>query len=103
MKIKKGDTVFIRAGKDRGKTGKVVLAIPKSGLVVVEGINMRKKHQRPTRSNQKGQMIEKAMPVRVSTVMAIDPSNKKPTRVGKQLIGNVYVRVSKKTGTQLDK
>ncbi len=102
MKIKKGDIVYIRSGKDHGKTGKVLKAFPKDLTVLVEGVNLKKKHQRPTRSNQKGQMIDKTLPVHISTVMAIDPTNKKPTRVGKKLIGDTYMRISKKTGTQFD-
>ena len=103
MKIHKNDNIIVIAGKDRGKTGKVLKAIPKEYMVVVEGVNMRKKHQRPTRSNQKGQVIEKALPIHVSNVMMVDPASGKRTRVGRKLMGNVSVRLSKKSGTTLDK
>ncbi|MDB5259410.1 MAG: ribosomal protein [Candidatus Taylorbacteria bacterium] len=66
MHIKKGDNVVVLAGKDKGKTGKVTKAMPKDGMVIVEGMNMAKKHQKPTKQGQKGQVIEKSMPMNVS-------------------------------------
>lgn len=66
MHIKKGDNVIVLAGKDKGKNGKVIKAMPKLGKVIVEGINMVKKHQRPTKQGQKGQMVDKSMPMDVS-------------------------------------
>jgi large subunit ribosomal protein L24 len=81
MKIHKNDNVIVIAGKDKGKTGKVLKAIPKEGKIVVEGIGMVKKHQRPTRSGQKGQVIEKAMPIHVSNVRLADV--KKPKKLAK--------------------
>ena len=71
MFIKKGDTVEIITGADKGKSGKVVLALPKENKVIVEGINRRKHHQRPKRANQKGQVVEKAMPIHVSNVRLV--------------------------------
>ena len=68
MKIKKGDSVIIIAGKDKGKKGKVSRSFPKLGRVIVEGANMMKKHQRPRKSNEKGSMIDRAMPLHVSNV-----------------------------------
>jgi large subunit ribosomal protein L24 len=68
MKLKKGDNVVILAGKDKGKKGKIVKAIPKANKVVVEGINMTKKHQRPRKTGEKGTMINVAMPIHVSNV-----------------------------------
>ncbi len=82
MKIKKNDNVIVIAGKDKGKTGKVVRAFPAKDLVVVEGVNMKKKHQRATKSNSKGQIIEKALPVHVSNVMLLE--GKKRIRVSKR-------------------
>lgn len=81
MKIHKNDNVLVIAGKDKGKTGKVVKAIPKENKVVVEGIGMVKKHQRPTRSGQKGQVIEKAMPIHVSNVRLADVKKPKKQKV----------------------
>ena len=68
MHIKKGDTVLIRSGDDKGKTGKVIRAFPAIGKVLVEGINVIKKHQRPRRENEKGQVVEHPMPIYASTV-----------------------------------
>jgi len=103
MKIKKGDKIIVIAGKDRGKTGVIARAFPDRNMVLIEGVNMRKKHQRPTRSNQKGQVVEKAMPLHVSNVMIVDPQSGKPSRVGKKKMGDAYVRISKKSGSTLDK
>jgi large subunit ribosomal protein L24 len=71
MKIKKGDNVKVIAGKDKGKTGKILRALPKENLVVVEGLNLRKKHQKPTSKDKKGQLIEVASPMHASNVKAI--------------------------------
>jgi large subunit ribosomal protein L24 len=71
MKITRGDNVLIIAGKDKGKKGKVVRALPKMNKVIVEGANMAKKHQRPRRSGEKGSMIDTAMPIHVSNVKKV--------------------------------
>ncbi len=99
MKIKKGDNVIVIAGKDRNKTGKVVKSFPKKGLVVVEGINKAKKHQRPTKSGSKGQIIEKAMPINVSNLMLME--NGKKVRAGKKIIAGKKIRISRKTGKEI--
>jgi len=99
MKIKKGDNVIVITGKDKGKTAKVARAFPKDDLIIVEGVNMRKKHQRATKANSKGQVIEKAMPIHVSNVMILE--GKKGVRVGKKVIGEKNVRISRKTGKEI--
>lgn len=99
MKIKKNDNVIIVAGKDKGKTAKVVRAFPKDDLVIVEGVNLRKKHERARKSNYKGQIIEKAMPIHVSNVMLLE--GKKGVRAGKKLVGEKRVRISRKTGKEI--
>lgn len=71
MKIKKDDKVKIIAGKDKGKTGKVLRALPKIDQIIVEGINIKKRHQKPTKSNQKGQIVDKTMPIHVSNAKKI--------------------------------
>ena len=71
MKIKKGDKVGIIAGKDKGKTGKVLRALPRFDQLIIEGVNVKKRHQKPTRSNQKGQIIDKTMPIHVSNAKKI--------------------------------
>ncbi len=72
MKIKKGDNVIIIAGKDKGKKGTVVKALPKEDKVVVSGVNVAKKHARPRKTGEKGQTVEKTMPVHVSNVKKIE-------------------------------
>lgn len=99
MKIKKNDNVIVIAGKDKGKTAKVLRAFPKDSLIVVEGVNMKKKHQRATKSNSKGQIIEKALPIHVSNVMLVE--GKKRVRAGRKVIGDKTVRISKRTGQEI--
>ena len=99
MKIQKDDKVIIISGKDKGKTSKVLKAFPAEGKVIVEGVNIRKKHQKPTKGGQKGQILDKTFPIDVSNVMLVDPKGGKPTRVGKKKVGEKYVRVAKKSGS----
>jgi large subunit ribosomal protein L24 len=99
MKIKKNDNIIVIAGKDKGKTAKVLRAFPKVDLVIVEGVNMRKKHERARKANSKGQIVEKAMPIHVSNVMLLE--GKKGVRVGKKVIGDKQVRISRKTGKEI--
>ena len=101
MHIKKGDNVIVISGASKGKTGKVIKSFPDRSMVIVEGVNVRKKHQRPQRSNQKGQVIEKANPIHVSNVAIADPANGKPSRVGIKMVGEKRVRVTKKSGSSL--
>lgn len=82
FKIKKGDTVLVQVGKDRGKTGKVLGVLSKEGRVVVEGRNLVKKHVRPRRTGEKGQRIEAPAPMPLARVLLICPSCQKATRVG---------------------
>ena len=92
MKIKKGDTVHVLRGKDRGKEGRVIAALPKEGRVIVENVNVAKRHQRPRPISDSSRMggpqiipggiIDKAAPMPVSNVMVVCPTCKKPTRVG---------------------
>ncbi|HWO07580.1 MAG TPA: 50S ribosomal protein L24 [Candidatus Paceibacterota bacterium] len=81
MKIKKGDNVVVIAGKNRGATGKVELVLTKKGMVVIDGVNVVKKHRRATAQTRKGQIIEKSMPIHISNVMLADPKGGKPTRI----------------------
>ncbi len=96
MKIKKGDNVIIVAGKDKGKTGKVLIAMPKEDKVLVEGLNLKKRHQRARTQGAKGSIVDVASPVHVSNVMVV--ADGKRARVGKKLIGEKYVRINRKTG-----
>lgn len=101
MNIKKNDNIIVIAGKDKGKTGSVSRVFPKNDLVIVNGINLKKKHQRPRKAGEKGQIIDKAMPVHVSNVMVVDPDTKKPVRIGKKLVGERFIRISRKSGKEL--
>lgn len=80
MNIKKGDNVIVLTGTDKGKNGKVLKAFPRENAVLVEGINMRKKHQRPSKTNQKGQVVEKAFPIHVSNVKLASSGDAKPKK-----------------------
>lgn len=82
MKIKKGDKVMVIAGKDRGQTGTIARVLPKENMVLIDGVNMHKKHRRPTARARSGQIIDKALPIHASNVMLLDPKSGKPTRVG---------------------
>lgn len=77
MHIKKGDTVVLRSGDDKGKTGTVARMLIKKGRAIVEGLNMKKKHQRPQKDGKKGQVIDIAMPIRVSNLALADKKSKK--------------------------
>lgn len=96
MKIKKNDTVLIISGKDRGKKGKVLKVLPKEGRVVVEGANLRKKHIRPKRSGEKGQIAEMPAPLSISNVKLICPKCGQAVRVGYRITGGKKYKVCKK-------
>jgi len=99
MKIKKGDNVIVIAGKDKGKSGKVLRALPKMERVIVEDVNVAKRHQKGRRSGETGQIIDKTLPIHISNVALADPKSGKPTRVGIKEEGGKRVRVAKKSGT----
>ena len=96
MKIKKGDTVQIIAGKDRGKSGKVLRVIPDANRVSVDGINMYKKHVRPKRQGEKGEVVNLLRPMNASNVMLVCPNCKRGTRVGHRVEGELKKRYCKK-------
>ena len=100
MKIKKDDMVQVIAGKDKGKTGKVVSVDKKNGTVVVEGINKVFKHSKPSMANQNGGIIEQEGPIDISNVMLLH--NGKATRVGFKMDGDKKVRFAKATGDVID-
>ena len=101
MKIKKGDRVVVLQGKDRGKEGTVMRAIPDKGKVIVEGVNIAKKHQKPTRATMQGGIIDKDMPLDVSNVALICPKDG-ATRVGYKLGANgAKTRICRKCGQEL--
>jgi large subunit ribosomal protein L24 len=96
MKLKKDDTVLIISGKDRGKRGKIFQVFPKSSLLLIEGVNLRKKHQKPRKSGEKGQVILKPGPVSVSNAKLICPKCGKSTKVGYKILNEKKVRICKK-------
>lgn len=102
IRLKKDDTVIVRTGKYKGQTGKVTAVHPTLNKVTVEGINIAKKHVKPTRTKPQGGIVELTRPIWVSKVALVDPSTKKPTRVGYKLDakGN-KTRVAKKSGKEI--
>jgi large subunit ribosomal protein L24 len=100
MKIKKGDTVTVIAGKDKGKEGKVLAVNVKDNTVIVENVNMVSKHSKPSAANQAGGIIQKEAPLHVSNVMLMVGG--KATRVGFKMDGDKKVRVAKATGEVID-
>ncbi|MHC0039195.1 50S ribosomal protein L24 [Pseudoneobacillus sp. C159] len=103
MHVKKGDKVMVISGKDKGKTGVILEAYPKQSRVLVEGVNVVKKHSKPSQANPQGGIISQEAPVHVSNVMPIDPKTGAPTRVGYTEVNGKKVRVAKKSGQVLDK
>ena len=102
MFIKTGDKVRVIAGKNKGKEGSVKKILAAENRVVVEGINMIKKHQKPNNANPNGGVIDTEAPISASNVMLIDPSTNEPTRVGYKFVDGKKVRVAKKSGKTLD-
>ncbi|MBT2639935.1 MULTISPECIES: 50S ribosomal protein L24 [Bacillaceae] len=103
MHVKKGDKVMVISGKDKGKTGIILEAYPKQSRVLVEGINIVKKHAKPSQVNPQGGILNQEAPIHVSNVMPVDPKSGKPTRVGYTVENGKKVRVAKKSGEVLDK
>lgn len=103
MHVKKGDKVVVISGKDKGKQGTILSAYPKQNRVLVEGINIVKKHSKPSQLNLQGGIISKEAAIHVSNVMPLDPKSGKPTRVGYKIENGKKVRVAKISGESLDK
>ncbi len=102
MKLKKGDKVIVIAGKSKGQSGTLVRILTDKNMVLLDGINLVKKHRKPTSQNRSGQIVEKPMPIHASNVMLVDPKSGKPTRIritrdkdGKR------IRVAVKSGEEL--
>jgi large subunit ribosomal protein L24 len=103
MHVKKGDKVMVITGKDKGKIGVVLAAFPKKDRVLVEGINIVKKHAKPSQLNPQGGILSQEGAIHVSNVMLLDPKTNEPTRVGYKEVDGKKVRVAKKSGETLDK
>ncbi|MEG8946811.1 50S ribosomal protein L24 [Rosettibacter firmus] len=107
MKIKKNDTVVVIAGNYKGKIGKVLKVFPDKDRVIVEGVNLRKRHTKPNQKNPQGGIIEKEAPIHVSNVMILDPKTNEPSRIGSKIIidektgKKKRVRISKVSGEML--
>lgn len=103
LHVKKDDTVFVITGKDKGKKSRVIAAYPRENRVLVEGVNMVKKHAKPSQENPQGGILNQEAPIHVSNVMLVDPKSGKPTRVGYKVLDNgKKVRVAKKSGEVID-
>ena len=101
MKIKKGDKVLVIAGKDKGKSGTIVRVLQDKNRIVLEGINMAKKHRARTGNARAGQIVERAMPLHASNVMLVDPKSGKPTRIRIEKKDGERIRVAVKSGTHI--
>lgn len=103
QRIKKGDTVAVISGRDKGKTGEVLRVMPKDDQAIVQGINVITKHEKPSMTNPQGGIVKKEAPVHMAKLMPLDPATNKPTRIKvKVLEDGTKVRVAK-SGEQLDK
>lgn len=102
LHVKKGDTVVVLSGKDKGKEGKIISAMPKAGKVVVEGVNKVKRHSKPSLKVPQGGIITKEMPLHVCKVQLICPACNKPTRIGHKDVNGKNSRVCKKCGEVIE-
>ncbi len=103
MKIRKGDKVVVITGRDRGKSGEVLQVLPKEDRLLVQGVNLVKRHQRPGPGNPGG-IIEKEATIHISNVAHVDPGSDKPTRVGFKIVeGARKVRVARRSGEMIDR
>ena len=105
MRIKKGDTVYIRSGASKGKTGRVLAVNPDKNTILVEGVNKKKRHQRPTQRNPKGGIVTKEAPIHMSNVALYDSSVNGPARISVKIIDDGgtprRIRVSRKSGQEI--
>ena len=99
--IKKGDTVYVNAGNDKGKTGKVLSVMPDKDRAIVEGINMVSKHPKPNPKQPQGGIVKQEAGIHISNLQLIDPQSGKATRVGYKMDGDKKVRFAKKSGEEI--
>ena len=102
LHVKKGDTVSILSGKDKGKHGKIITAMPAAGKVIVEGVNKVKRHSKPSLKTPQGGIITKEMPLHACKVQLVCPACNKPTRIAHKQVNGKNVRVCKKCGEVVD-
>ena len=102
LHIKKGDTVYVNAGNDKGKTGKVLTVLPAKDRVIVEGVNVISKHTKPNAAHPQGGIIKQEAPIHISNLQLVDPSKGGPTRIGRRLNDKgKLVRYAKKSGEEI--
>ena len=101
LNIKKGDTVYVNAGNDKGKTGKVLTVIPAKDRAIVEGINLVSKHTKPNAKQPQGGIIKQEAGIHISNLQLIDPKSGKPTRVGHKVVDGKKIRYAKKSGEEI--
>ena len=101
MNIRKDDKVVVLSGKDKGKQGKILTADPKAAKVIVEGVNVATKHQKPRKQGEEGGIIKVETPIYASKVQLVCPKCGKATRVGHKIVGDKKVRVCKKCGAEI--
>lgn len=102
LHVKKGDTVVVLSGKDKGLKGKILKSIPKKMKVVVEGVNKVKRHTKPSQKAPEGGILTREAPLASAKVMLVCPACKKPTRIAKKLVNGKYLRACKKCGELID-
>lgn len=103
LHVKKGDTVLVLSGKDKGKQGKITTAVPKKSQVIVEGVNKVKRHTKPNQNAPQGGILVKEAPLNACKVMLVCPACQKATRIAKKEINGKFVRACKKCGEVIDK
>jgi len=101
MKLKKGDQVMAVSGKDKGKTGAIIRVMPKTGMIIVDGLGVTKRHRRPIAAGQTGRIVDFSRPMNASNFMLVDPKGKKPTRVKRIVKDGKIVRIAHGSGTTL--
>ena len=101
LHIKKGDTVYVNAGNDKGKTGKVLSVDPQADRAVVEGVNMVSKHTKPNSKQPQGGIVKQEAGIHISNLQLIDPQSGKPTRVGHKVVDGKKIRYAKKSGEEI--
>ena len=101
LHIKKGDTVYVNAGNDKGKTGKVLEVIPAKDRAIVEGINIVSKHTKPSPKHPQGGIVKQEASVHISNLQVVDPKTGTPTRIGRKVVDGKKVRYAKKSGEEI--
>lgn len=101
MNIKKGDKVIVISGDDKGKKSEVLKVFPALNKVLVAGVNVKKAHKKARKNGQKGEIIEKTMPINATNVMVLEVATGKRSRIGKKLVGERYIRITKRGGNEI--